>query len=259
MATYAVLGGTGGVGGSIVTVLLQDPKRHIRVYVRSKRKLSNLRPELESLPNVSIYEGGLDDVEQFTKCVTGTQVVFLSAGASDNIPGCDVARQQARTTVEALTQLRKQDMLVKLPRVVVLSAAPVVDEWMKDMPRIEAAMLRTGLSNVYSDLAKAEAFLRAYDWIDQVYVKPGGLLHDQPRGHELTTSRVDGFLSFLDCAAGMVEVADAEDGKWNMQNVCVAPATPGTRFNYMAPYVLLKGALWHFFPWLYPSLSKILP
>ena len=260
MATYAVLGGTGGVGGSILTILLQDPQRQIRAYVRSKPKLLRMRPELDSMPNVSIYEGNLDNIEEFTKCVTGTRVVFLSAGPPENIPGCDVAQQQARTTVEALTQLRKQDMHAKLPRVVVLSAAPVEQSWMrKAVPRVVGALLYTCLSNVYGDLEKAEVFLRSYDWIEQVYVKPGGLVHDKQRGHVVTTEWKETFLSYLDCAAGMVEVADADDGRWNMQNLTVLPATPGTKFNILAPWVLVKGLLWHFLPGLYPYLSNVLP
>ena len=260
MTTYAVLGCTGQTGGSILEILLQSPDNKIRAYVRSKQKLLSMHLGLDKLPNVSIYEAGLDNIDELTKCIAGTQAVFLTAAASENVPGCNVAQQQSACMVEALERLQKQDPHARLPQLIILSSASLEPGLLKDMPGFARAVVKTGFSNIYADLRKAETFLRSYDWIKQVYIKPGGLVHDKQHGHVLSTERTgQSFMSFLDLAAGMVEVADADDDKWNTKNVGVLPASPGTKFEWKVPYFLFKGLLWHFFPGLYPGLSGWLP
>ena len=109
---------------------------------------------------------------------------------------------------------------------------------MKDFPAAAYAVLERAAGHVYHDLRLAEEYLRSHEWIKQVYIKPGGLVHDTPKGHILSTERQQTFLSFLDLAAGMVEVADADDDKWDLKNVSVIPASPGTRFEWFVPYFL---------------------
>lgn len=256
---YAIFGSTGQVGGSILDVLLQSQEKKIHALARSKQKLLQSRPDLESSPNVSIYEGTLQDIDVLKDCIAGTEAVFLAAAASDNLPDCDVARQQAKGVVQALNQIRAEDSNARLPQLVVLSSSSLEKNLIQDIPPIGQKILHTGMSFVYADLRFAEDFLRSHEWVKQVYIKPGGLVHDKPRGHILSTERQQTFLSFLDLAAGMVEVADADDDKWDMQNVSVVPATSGTGIEWKVPYFVLKGSLWHFMPWLYPYLSVWLP
>ena len=130
---------------------------------------------------------------------------------------------------------------------------------MQEVPKIGQTVMKMAASHIYDDLRKAETFLRSHDWIKQVYIKPGGLVHDKQRGHALSTKRQQTFLSFLDLAAGMVEVADADGDRWDMKNVSVIPASPGTRIEWRIPLFLFRGLMWHFFPFLYPSLSGWLP
>jgi hypothetical protein len=118
-------------------------------------------------------------------------------------------------------------------------------------------MLLAGASNVYADLIKAEEYLRSQDsWIASTFVKPGGLVHDKQKGHELSTERQQTFLSFLDLAAGMVEVADTEGDKWDMKNVSVLPTARDVKFEWMAPINLVKGLLCHFFTSTYRWLKS---
>ena len=259
MATCAVLGSTGQIGGSTLQILLQSPQRKVNAYARSKKRLLALQPGLDSSPNVSIYEGALQDISTLTDCIAGTSVVFLAVGASENIPGCDIAQQQAKAAVEALNELHKHDSQARLPQLIVVSSSSLEKSLCKDIPPIAQWLLHTCASNVYADLRLAEQYLRSHEWIKQVYIKPGGLVHDKPRGHILNTQRQETFLSFLDLAAGMVEVADADDDKWDMQNVSVVPASPGTRVEWRVPYFALKGALCHYMPFLYPYVSSWLP
>ena len=39
----------------------------------------------------------------------------------------------------------------------------------------------------------------------------------------------------------MVEVAEADDDKWDSKNVSVVPASPGTKAEWRVPYFALKG------------------
>jgi hypothetical protein len=116
--------------------------------------------------------------------------------------------------------------------------------------------LKTALSYIYSDLRLAEDFLPPHEWIKQVYIKPGGLVQNKPHGDILSTERQETFLSFINLAAGKVEVADADDDKWDFKNVSVVPASPGTKIGWMVPYYCLVGLLFHFLPWSYPYLSR---
>ena len=257
---YALLGSTGQVGGSIIEVLQQQsPAKQIHCFARSKQKLLKSRPELESSPNVSMFEGTLEDTDVLTECISGTSAVFMAAAASDNIPNCDVAQQQAKCVVRALGRIRERDANARLPQLIVLSSSSTDPHLNRDIPAIGQMLLHTAASYVYADLSLAEKFLRSQDWVKQVYIKPGGLVHDRPRGHVLDTDRQQTFLSFLDLAAGMVEVAEADDDKWDLKSVSVRPASPGTGFEWRIPYFAVKGALWHFLPWLYPYLSGWLP
>lgn len=94
---------------------------------------------------------------------------------------------------------------------------------------------------------------------DGVYhdqIKPGGLVHDAQKGHELSTERQQTFLSFLDLAAGMVEAGQAEDGKWDMKDVSVVPTAKDVKIEWRVPYFVAQGLLLHFFPWMWPYIRS---
>lgn len=258
MAVFAVFGCTGQVGSSVLDLLLKSPDSTIHAYVRSRQKLYAMRPQLETATNVRVFEGSLEDTDLLTDVIHGTQAVFMAAAASDNVPGCTVARNQAEGVVRALEQLRKEPDS-KLPRLVILSSASLNRELNKDFPTPAYYLLHMAASYVYHDLEQAEHFLRSHDWIKQVYIKPGGLVHDKPRGHVLDTERQETFLSFIDLAAGMVEVGQEGSDKWNLQNVSVRPASPGTKIEWRVPLFLMKGLLYHFLPFTYPYLQPWLP
>lgn len=257
MSSYAVLGATGNTGQSLLKVLSQSPDSEIHAYVRSKSKLLHLSPELASATNVKIFEGSLEDVDLISDCIRGTRAVFMAVAVSDNVPGCRIAQDTTRVVVAAMEKLRSKAPNQKLPRVIVLSSASLDDYLCRDMPRFVHWMLLACASHVYADLRKAEAYLRSQEsWITSVFIKPGGLVHDKQKGHALSTEKQQTFLSFLDMAAGMVEVADAEDDKWDMKNVSVLPTAKDVKFEWMAPINLVKGLLCHFFPSTYPWLKS---
>lgn len=113
------------------------------------------------------------------------------------------------------------------------------------------------MSFVYDDLRVAEKFLREYeDYISMTFIKPGGLVHDAQKGHQLSMERQQTPLGWLDLAAGMVEVADAEVDVLDMKNVSVLPNATDVKFPWQAPFVLAQGLLVRFFPFMYPYLGQ---
>lgn len=257
MPRYAVLGATGNTGRAIVEVLLaQSPENHVHVYCRSKEKLLRLIPAAAT-SQVRIFEGALSDVTLITECLRGSNAAFLAVAIADNMPGCTVSRDAAHTVVDALRSLSAQeDQQAKIPRLVVLSSASLEPSFSDDVPPLIHRVLDTCVSHLYKDLAEAEAYLRAESgWVSSVFVKPGGLVHDRQRGHEISTTTAKTPLSYLDLAAGMIEVADSDAGQYDMKNVSVIGTADGVAFPWAGVYYALTGLLYHFFPWTYYYLG----
>ena len=258
MPSYAVLGSTGNTGQSLLHVLLQspDPKVQINAYVRSKSKLLRLSPNLASANNVRIFEGDLHDISLISECISGTKAVFMAVAVSDNVPGCNIALDTAHTVVAALEKLHSKDPYAKLPRLICLSSASLNDYLCHDLPQVVHWMLLNAFSYIYADLIKAEEYLRSHkDWITSTFVKPGGLVHDEQKGHTLSTEKQQTFLSFLDLAAGMVEIADTEGDKWDMKNVSVLPTAKDVKISWGSATVVMRGLLFSCFPSLYPFIN----
>lgn len=259
MPTYAITGATGQVGSSVLDTLLQSSSNKINAFVRSKQKLLGMRPILANNPNVTIFEGQLTDTTTLVRCIDNAHAIFACAAAVDNIPNCSIAQEQALALLAALEQTKTKNP----PKLVILSSASLEPSLMTDLPGPFKAILETAASNVYEDLRLAETYLRANapSGLELVFIKPGGLVHDKPVGHALSTTHQKTFLSFADLGAGMVEVADSEAGKWQAArgNVSVVPAREGTKIEWYVPWFFLRGCLWHFFPWLHPYLANVLP
>lgn len=288
MPTYAVLGATGNIGLNILREFgkrqqaassskssnSDDNPIHINAYARSKSKLLSLNPEASTNPHLSIHEGALEDLHLLTTCLSSTSAVFLTVAVSDNIPSCSVAQNTARLVVEALERLRSsqqrskdkdRDRGYQPPLLIVLSSSSISKRlWRGEgmSPSIHAMMLKAA-SHVYHDLELAEEFLRTYRGNEKgglyglTFVKPGGLVHDSQKGHVLSTEASKTFTSFADCAAGMVEIAvSSERGRWSGEEVSVNSAEPkGASVSFSEGLALLrallKGLLYHFFPWSY--------
>ena len=281
MPTYAILGATGQVGSSILDTLLQsstkNPRAKIKIhaFVRSKQKLLSMRPSLASDPNSSIYEGPLTDTALLASCIRNTRAVFLCIAAQDNEPYCTIAQDQSRAVLSALehNENENQNDLEHTsspsntsstpPKLIILSSASLEPHLIADLPTPFLAVMHTAASWMYADLRLAETHLRTHapSNVELIFIKPGGLVHDTPVGHRLSTTRQQTFLSFADLGAGMVEAADSPSGTWAevKGNVSVVPAGEGTRIEWYVPWFLVKGCLFHFLPGLYPYLGSVLP
>jgi NAD(P)-dependent dehydrogenase (short-subunit alcohol dehydrogenase family) len=257
MPCYAVLGATGNTGRALVQVLLDRADAHIHAYCRSQEKLCRYCPAAADPQRVSIFEGRLDNGNLIDQCVRGTSAVFLVVAVVDNMPGCNVSMATAQAVVASLQRLKATAPAVRLPRLVMLSSASLEESFCSDVPAAVHWVLKTAVSHLYRDLAAAEGFLRAQSsWLSATFMKPGGLVHDTARGHEICVNKAQTPLSFLDLAGGMVEVADAADGRYDMRNVSVIPKSGGSKFPWDGIYYTFTGLLFHYFPWAYGYIGE---
>ena len=256
MPVYTILGATGQTGQAILEVLLRDstPSRTIRCFVRSRAKLLSQKPELESDPSVEIFTGSINDPASLTPCLSGATAVFACIAINENTPGTSIALDTAHTIVASLVEIRNEDPKARLPNVVVLSSATLNEHFMRDFPPVVHWMLLRAAGHIYADLRRAEAYYRLHSsWMKAVFVQPGGLVQGTPKGHIVSTDKEQTPLSFLDLAAGMVEVADkcSEEGTYAWKGVTVVPAKDGTKFPLMVPVYLVMGLVFWYLPFLW--------
>ena len=242
MPKYAILGATGQTGQQILTLLSQSPETHINVYIRSRAKLEAQLPTLAAQPNIHVFEGALHNIDLVRHCIAGTDAVFGATGINSNPKGCSVAQDTARVLVEALQRIRDEDKEAPLPRLIMLSSLSVNPVFEKRQTGFFFWFLHTALCNAYGDLRLAENFLREQEgWLKVVFVTPGVLSSDPVgRGHTLSvTEEGKGFLSYVDLAGGMIEVAEVGD-KYDWKGVVVRPKV-SAKFDFAAPRNLIQG------------------
>ncbi|SLM35661.1 NAD(P)-binding domain [Lasallia pustulata] len=248
MPTYAILGATGYTGRSILTLLLKDPNNKVHAYVRSKSKLLSQRPDIEANKEVKIFEGALNDVPLLASCLSNVDTVFSVLGENDNTPGMRIGEDGAQALVAALTHLRFATEMEHVPRIIMLSSSSVNPGMMAHKPRVVKSIVGTAFSNAYADLRRAEAYLRLHkSWLSVTFIQPGALTEDEQKGHTLSTEHTgDGFVSYLDLAAGMIEVANS--GGYGWMGVSVNPTGKDVKFEWKAPKQVARGLVWHFAP-----------
>jgi putative NADH-flavin reductase len=256
MSAYAILGATGSTGSSILSLLSSSPKNHIKLLVRSKSKLEKFSPSSLTNPNIKIFESSISDTTTLSHCLRNTKAVFLTVAVTANIPGCTISLDTAKAVISALKTLRKDDVNFKPPRLIVLSSASLDDKfWATALAFVHNVMYAAN-SNIYNDLKEAEKYLREQqDWLSMTFMMPGGIVHDVQRGHELSTTGQQTFVSFLDVAGAMIEVADEEGERWDGEHVSlVLKRGQKAKMEWWAPWILTKGLLVHCAPWTYGYL-----
>ncbi len=251
MPTYAVLGATGATGQALLEILSQSPKHEVNAYVRSAAKLERLRPGISKSDNVRIFEGDLFDVPLIARCISDVSTVFAVVATNENIPNLTIAQDTAHVIVAALCTLRARYPGMRVPRIIVLSSSTINPHLSRDKPRWVQWLLLRALSNLYRDLELAEKYWRLHRaWLEVTFIQPGGLVHDTQKGHVLSLDKERTFLSYLDLAAGMVEVANS-DGEYDWKGVAVVPTGKDVKIEWRTPLTLVEGLLFHIFPWVY--------
>jgi len=250
MPTYTIIGATGKTGGSLLNLLLKKPNTTINAYVRSKSKLLAQVPRLEESKSVHIFEGSLMDVKLLKSCLSpNVDAVFCVLGVNENVPGYRVVQDASHAIVAALIQIRLEDPNAKIPKIIMLSSSSLNPRLHADKQAMVHGIVSRAFSNVYADLARAEDYLNLHkSWLDATFIQPGGLVEDEQKGHALSLDHQKSFLSYLDLAAGMIEVAESDSYKW--EGVAVVPTGRDVKFEWKAPPQMARGLVWHFMPWL---------
>jgi oxidoreductase AflX len=256
MSSYAILGATGQVGGSILHQLGDSPKNKINVLVRSRSKLEKSYPQLSSKNSIQVFESNISDIPTLAQCLKGTKAAFLTVAVTENMPGCSISLDTARAVVEALQSLKAENAAFRPPRLTILSSASLDEKFWTGAPAPVHSIMYAANVHIYDDLKRAESYLRKHEeWLDMVFVMPGGLTHDVQQGHQLSTERQQTFISFLDLGAAMIEIADAEGGRWDGGHVSVVlKEGRKARIEWWALVVLGKGLLFYLCPFLYAWL-----
>lgn len=257
MPTYAILGATGQVGSSIYTVLARDPSNTIHVYVRSEKRLAQIVPDASKNPNVKVFQGQVDDVDKLAACIAyPVTAVFSCLAASRSIPGTNIALDTAHSTIAALMQLRLENEAAKLPRLLVISSSSVNEHLSRKISPFVHKLVLRAFYHVYEDLRLAEAYYRLHKrWMTAIFVQPSGLAHDVESGFSITDDAVGlDFLSFIDLAAGFVQIAkDANtnaDYMYDWKGVAVIPVGKGAK-NGAPPLAVLEGLIYYYMPITY--------
>ncbi|KAG4440072.1 hypothetical protein IFR05_004465 [Cadophora sp. M221] len=249
MLTFAVLGATRSVAQALLTILLESPDNKIQAYCRSNEGFTKLSPTIASSTQVQVFEGSLQNTSLLANCLLGTHAAFLAVAEVSNKPGYSIALQTAHAVVSALSLLKKQNPTAHLPKPIVLSSASLDYNLMSSTPKLILNILYRANSYIYSDLREAETYLRSsHDLVPSVtFVRPAALSHDKRRGHYVSTRKAEMPLLFLDLAAGMVDIAGDEEGRWSMKLVAICPRAKDVQFPWEAVWLLLKGLLFTFF------------
>ena len=254
--TYAILGATGTIGNILLTHLFTTTSININVFIRSQTKLDGLSPDITASPRLSTYLGDIThSLENLTDCLRSTTAAFLCCACSSNNPNTTVAQDQARAVIVALSRIRADDPGAIVPRLIVLDSAETEARFCINIPWPFHHLLFRANCFIYADLIAAAAILRKEgDWVDMIFVKSGGLSHDEPEGHRVSgEGPQQTWLSFRDLVAGMVECADEEEGRrWVGRSVTVVGQTGrGVGVEWRALGVLGRGLMVSVAPWLY--------
>ncbi len=123
----------------------------------------------------------------------------------------------------------------------------------KRMPRYLVFLGTRGGSFVYDDLKKAQAFLKSQkDWLSVSFWQPGPIVHDIPRGYELTLTEGSDNISYADLARGCVQIVEEDGGrKWTNQGVgFIALGGKSVKpLPLSTAVILMQGLFAHYFPW----------
>lgn len=267
MPTYAIIGATGATGSALLTLLLnKTPKTTIHAYARSKKKLLSQQPSLVSNSSVRIFDGSLTDVPLIASCVLGVDAIFAVIGVNENVPGIHLAQDTAHTLVAALcynshtrrgeSKTNESDA-TSSPQVIFLSSSTLNPDMCVEVPRPVHWLLSTAFSHTYADLALAESYLRLHrSWLHATFIQPGGLVEEKQKGHELRLHGLEkkagsAFMSYLDLAAGMIEVAESP-GKYDWAGVGVIPTSTNVPMEWKVPLRVVAGVTCAYVPWMYP-------
>ncbi|VUC27463.1 unnamed protein product [Clonostachys rosea] len=206
----AVFGATGSTGSATIRSLI---KRHdfvleLRLMVRSKAKLLGLIPELRHSSNLVIHEGQLTDTATVRSCVENADIIICTIGENDNRPGCRPIQDIAKSTIDALQELKLSSRDWKRPRLILLSSSTWNERFALHEGPVVNWLLKTAFHYPYLDLRLATSMFEASpDLLSLLLVQPSALVQDEPSGMAISTEWVSVAVSYADLGEGFTELA----------------------------------------------------
>ena len=173
-----------------------------------------------------------------------------------------VVQDAAHSLVAAMCHLQALHPEVPLPKIQFLSSAGINPHYTRDVSHVMIAVGHTALFYAYEDLKQAEAYLKLHkSWLNVTFIHAGGLTNDVQRGHRLsleaTSEDMQGFISYMDTAAGMIELAETEGDQYNWKGLRVVPTSSDVKFNWGAPMIFVRGIFAYFLPSTYLALQRV--
>ena len=263
VATFSILGATGKTGRGVVQELLAKTDVRIHIYVRSLEKLLATFPGIASHPRVAIFEGSIRDASLMTKCLSGASTIIFTLGDNDNRRGISVIEDGAKTVLSALQTLAESsvDRSQKLPRVIMLSSSTWNPRFAADRPAIIHMLIKTAFSHPYADLQRGQAILAGSPSLcNTLLVQPGGLVQDEPSGHEISTETVRLTATYADLAAAIAELAtNPEYDGLSTVGVSSRGGDNYLKYGPLLGYWIIKGLCAQYMPgfwWMHDTTVK---
>lgn len=205
----ALLGATGQTGQAVLQDLL-NRDIDINIYVRSKPKLIDLFPALESSPKVHIFSGDISDSTLIKNLLTNVDTIIFTLGWNENRRGPTIIEDGARAVIEALRELSNNTNEPKKqpPRLILLSSVTWNERVNGNNPPLGTRMIRLAFYWPYQDLLAGQKILLAEPELVRVtLIQPGALIEERASGYDISIDKVGVGCSYPDLGASMVEVA----------------------------------------------------
>jgi len=115
-----ITGGTGSFGNAVLTKLIQEDVREIRIFSRDEKKQDDIRKRLNT-PNVKFYIGDVRDKESVNTVMKGVDYIFHAA-ALKQVPSCEFFPIQAvKTNILGSNNVMEAAINNGVEKVIVLS------------------------------------------------------------------------------------------------------------------------------------------
>ncbi|KAK4554624.1 hypothetical protein LTR86_008126 [Recurvomyces mirabilis] len=218
MPTHVVLGATGGTGSAILRCLLTSkiPDLHINILVRSKGKLLQAFPQLESTSSatISIFEGSISNGDVLRACLQHAETIYVCVATNHASRKVEVAVTTAASLVAALGHLRETNPPeYQLPVILFNRSLSLNSDAQLPIPGFVKKFTVFALWLIYEDLLKAGTIYEKAEkdgLLTCITADPPGLMdpeRTEPTGYKfLVRGKTSATINYADLGAAMVEL-----------------------------------------------------
>ncbi|KAJ4145931.1 hypothetical protein LMH87_004762 [Akanthomyces muscarius] len=223
MPVHTILGATGGVGSAILRCLLssQIPDLRINILVRSKSKLLQAFPQLESSSSaiITVFEAPISNEATLKICVKGASTIYVCVATNHASRKVDIALATAARLVETLSHLRKDEgSEYKTPVVLFNRSLALNSDVQMPIPGFAKRFMVFAVGAIYEDLLKAGALYAKAEkdgLLTCITADPPGLM--DPKGTKATgykfvqRGKTTASINYADFGIAMVELGQRRE------------------------------------------------